>query len=212
MQEEYFGSLSDRQKEYTQGILESSQYLLGLINDILDLATIEAGHMVLETNVFDLHATLASVLKLTRERTLQHNLNLAFDCPVDIGQITADERRIKQVLFKLLINAIKFTPSGGTVTLGACRADHQVMLWIADNGEGVAAEDQAAVFETFRKSQRNGAHNPGAGLGLSLVKRFVELHGGTVDIESESGKGTRVSFRLPATETVVLPFAAAVEG
>ena len=206
---QYFGPLNERQLEYSQGILDSSHQLLILINDILDLATIEAGHMMLETESFDLHATLIAILALVRERARRQNLSLEFQCPADIGWIVADERRIKQVLFNLMSNAIKFTPPGGAITLGARRQDDQVVLWVKDTGQGIPAEDRERVFEKFQKS-RAGARQPGAGLGLALVRSFIELHGGRVELDSAPERGTTVTCWLPAPAAVTAEAAGAI--
>jgi signal transduction histidine kinase len=192
---QYFGELNPRQLDYSRGILDSSHRLLTLINDILDLATIEAGYMMLETEHIDIHSLMASVLALTRERARKQNLNLEFDCAPDLGTLTADERRLKQALFNLISNAIKFTPPGGTIRLEAHRNGEEVALVVADNGSGIPSDQQARVFEKFER----GAHarQSGAGLGLSLVKSFVELQGGRVEMKSESGSGTTVTLYLP---------------
>ena len=201
---QYFGPLNERQLEYSQGILDSSHQLLILINDILDLATIEAGHMTLEPESFDLHATLVAILALVRERARRQNLTLEFQCPAEIGWIVADERRIKQVLFNLMSNAIKFTPPGGAVTLGARRQADQVALWVKDTGLGIPAEDRERVFEKFQKS-RAGIRQPGAGLGLALVRSFIELHGGRVELESAPERGTTITCWLPGASSAVEP-------
>lgn len=193
---QYFGELNPRQLDYSRGILDSSHRLLSLINDILDLATIEAGYMMLETEHIDIHSLMASVLALTRERARKQNLNLDFDCPYDLGTLTADERRLKQALFNLISNAIKFTPPGGTIRLAARREGDEVALVVADNGAGIPSEQQARVFEKFERGNPQ-ARQSGAGLGLSLVKSFVELHGGRVDMESQPGTGTTVTLYLP---------------
>jgi signal transduction histidine kinase len=198
---QYFGELSPRQLDYSRGILDSSHRLLSLINDILDLATIEAGYMTLETQEVDIHTLMSSVLSLTRERARKQGLKLEFDCPTDIGALVADERRLKQALFNLISNALKFTPPGGTVTLAARRTTDRVALIVADTGVGVAREDQARIFEKFERGSPN-ARQSGPGLGLSLVKSFIELHGGTVEMESRPGSGTTVTCYLniaPAT-------------
>jgi signal transduction histidine kinase len=193
---QYFGKLNDQQMEYSQGILDSSNHLLLLINDILDLATIEAGHMVLEPEPFDLHGMLSSVIALGRERARQENITLALDCPVDIGAIEADERRIKQVMFNLLSNSIKFTPPGGTITIGAVHKQDETVLWVDDTGVGIAVDEQDQVFEKFHKGAGPDRQR-GAGLGLSLVKSFVELHGGRLDLKSSPHHGTCVTCHLP---------------
>lgn len=193
---QYFGDLNDRQKEYSSGILESSQQLLALVNDILDLASMEAGVIALDIEEFDFHATLVSVLNMTKERARKQDINLHFDCPPDIGRIAADEQRIKQVAFNLLSNALKFSPAGSTVELGAARDDGWIRFWVADQGIGIKESDQEIVFERFETGSVDRART-GAGLGLSLVRNFMELHGGRVELQSEPGKGTRITCHLP---------------
>ena len=194
---QYFGELNPRQLDYSRGILDSSHRLLSLINDILDLATIEAGYMQLETETVDIHAMMSGVLALTRERARKQNLALEFHCPVGIGTLVGDERRLKQALFSLISNALKFTPPGGIITLSARRIGEEIALTVADTGVGVPSEDQVRIFEKFERGNTN-ARNSGPGLGLSLVKSFVELHGGSVELESHPGTGTTVTCRLSA--------------
>lgn len=194
--EEYFGKLNPRQAEYARGIQESGQALLALLSDVIDLATIEAGQMALELDTVDLHSLLAHVLGLIRERARRRGLNLDFDCSPDIGWIVADEKRLKQLLFHLLSNAVAFNRPGGSVALSARRDAHSVELTVSDSGIGIPEADQARVFASFERGRGN-ARSVGAGLGLSLVKRFVELHGGTVDLESAPNRGTTVRCRLP---------------
>jgi len=195
---QYFGELTPRQLDYSRGILDSSHRLLSLINDILDLATIEAGYMTLETSEVDIHTLMSSVLSLTRERARKQGLKLEFDCPTDVGALVADERRLKQALFNLISNALKFTPPGGTVTLASRRSAGRIALIVADTGVGVAREDQARIFEKFERGNPN-ARQSGPGLGLSLVKSFIELHGGTVEMDSRPGSGTTVTCYLNIT-------------
>jgi signal transduction histidine kinase/PAS domain-containing protein len=196
---QYFGTLTPRQQEYSRGILESSQRLSQLINDILDLATIEAGYLALETGSVDICDMLEAVAALSRERARMQDVALSVNCPREIGAIEADDRRLKQALFNLVSNAIKFTPPGGSIRLQA-RADEasgDVILEVIDTGIGIAASDQERVFEKFeRGSARN--REAGAGLGLSLVKSLIELHDGSVAIQSGVGEGTTVLCRLPA--------------
>jgi signal transduction histidine kinase len=197
--QEYFGKLNRRQLEYSQGILDASQGLMRVVGDILDLASIEAGMLRLELDTVDLHAMLVSVLGLVKERARRQDLKLEFDCPVDIGWIVADERRIKQVLFNLLSNALRFTPARGTVLLAARRGDTEVAILVADTGVGIPQADLDRVFGSFEKgAAQGGTEAPGAGLGLTIVKQFVELHGGRVEIRSTPGKGTTVTCHLPA--------------
>jgi signal transduction histidine kinase len=192
----YFGTLNPRQLDYSHSILASARLLMRLINDILDLATIEAGYMVLETSSIEILPMLQAVLSLTRERARSRDLELDLRCPPEIGVIEGDERRLKQALFNLISNAVKFTPPGGAIRLQAARHEDTLLLTVADTGVGIAPDDQARVFEKFER----GVRQSGAGLGLSLVKSLIELHGGTVVIESTSGQGTRVTCRLPVTQ------------
>jgi signal transduction histidine kinase len=194
---QYFGTLNARQLEYSHGIFESSQRLMSLINDILDIASVEAGQLTLDRSPVDVHAMLAGVLTLSRERAKHLQLNLNFDCPHDIGVVTLDEARIRQALFNLLSNAIKFTPPGGTITLGARRIGPEVALSVSDTGIGIASEMQAKVFESFERGQTDG-RQVGAGLGLTLVQSFVEMHGGRVELDSSINGGTCVTCWLPA--------------
>ena len=195
---EYFGDLNDRQSEYSKGILESSQRLLSLINDILDLATIESGQMSLELETVDVYGMMRSVLGLTQERVLRKSLTLDFDCPEDIGMITADERRLKQALFNILSNSVKFTPDNGEITGSARRVEDHIVITFTDTGIGIPAEDHDRIFGRFERGHNAEARRSGAGLGLSLVQSFISLHGGDVGLESEPGVGTKVVCRLPA--------------
>ena len=200
---QYFGPLNQRQIDYSRGILDSSHRLLALINDILDLATIEAGYLVLETEAVDVYEMLQAVMTLTRERARNQDLDLTLTCPPAIGSIEADERRLKQALFNLISNAIKFTPSGGSIRVAATRDGGDFLLSVSDTGVGIPSADQARIFDKF---ERGNAQLPqsGAGLGLSLVKSLIELHGGAVTIESAPGSGTTVSCRLPAAAAPAL--------
>ncbi len=193
---QYFGDLNSRQLEYSRGILASSHQLMKLINDILDLATIEAGYMVLETGRVEVSEMLQAVLALTRERARNRDLEIELHCPPDIGTVAADERRLKQALFNLISNSIKFTPPGGAISIEAERRDGELLLIVADTGIGIPQSEQARVLEKFER----GTQQSGAGLGLSLVKSLIELHGGTVTIESATGQGTRIICRLPITQ------------
>ena len=194
---QYFGSLNERQQEYVGGILDSSQHLLALINDILDLATVEAGLMVLEIEQIDVHDVLLSMLGLIQERVRNKQLNIAFECPKEIGRMAADERRVKQVMFNLLSNAVKFTPAGGTVTLGARRSEEAVAVWVADTGVGIDSDQIHIVFDKFAQADSTLARQSGTGLGLSLVKNLVELHGGRVELQSAPDQGTTVTCHFP---------------
>ena len=195
---QYFGDLNPRQLDYTQSILASARLLMRLINDILDLATIEAGYMVLETGRVEVRGMLQAVVSLTRERARSRGLELELRCPPEIGVVEGDERRIKQALFNLISNSIKFTPPGGAISVEAVRQKDALLLTVADTGAGIPHADRELMYEKFGR----GARQTGTGLGLSLVKSLIELHGGNVVIASASGPGTRITCRLPAGEGV----------
>lgn len=190
---EYFGKLTKRQHEYLKGISEAGHALKSLVSDILDLAAIEAGQMTLELDAVDIHPMLSAVLSLVRERVREKRLQLEFVCAQDLGWIVADQRRLKQVMFNLIGNAVKFTPPGGAITVGAERHGGELALTVTDTGPGIPAHEQVRVFNSFVRT----APQAGAGLGLALVRRFVELHGGQVELNSAPGQGTTVVVRLP---------------
>jgi signal transduction histidine kinase len=195
--ERMFGDLNDKQLEYLKDIHSSGHHLLTLINDILDLSKIEAGKMELDLARFDLSLALQSAVTLMRERAARNGVRLALDSD-GIGEWVADERKVKQVLLNLLSNAVKFTPDGGCVSLGARRENGAMQISVTDTGMGIAAEDQAKVFEEFRQAEGNYLRkSEGTGLGLALARRFVELHGGQLRLQSESGKGSTFTFTLP---------------
>ncbi|MDA8230799.1 MAG: PAS domain-containing sensor histidine kinase [Magnetospirillum sp.] len=196
---EYFGPLNARQREYASGITEAAFALQTLFSDILDLAAIEAGRMTLELDTVDVHPLLSSALSLVRERLREKRLALHFDCPLDIGWIVADTLRLKQVMFNLIGNAVQSSPPGGAVTVRAVRSGGKLVLTVSDTGPGIPEAEQSAVFDSFDRGRHREGH--GGGLGLALVKRFVELHAGDVDLHSTPGQGTTVTVRLP-TEPV----------
>lgn len=201
--EEYFGELNRRQKEYCQGILETSQNLMAVVSDILDLASIEAGIMSLELDTVDVHGLLAGTLKLVRERSRLKSLKVEFDCPTDIGWIVADEQRLRQVFFNLMSNAVRLTPARGRVGLTARKANDEVVVSVTDTGPGMSEEQIRRAVQPF--GHESDADGRGDGLGLSLVTRFVELHGGRVEIRSAPGRGTTVICRLPTGATRAEP-------
>jgi signal transduction histidine kinase len=201
---EYFGRLNDKQKEYVKDINESGQHLLSLISDILDLSKIEAGKMDLEASRFSLPGAIDNALTLVRERARRHHVDLRADIGPEIGEIVADERKVKQVLINLFTNAVKFSHPNGWVQVGARRGKNGVVIAVADSGVGIAPQDHAAIFEAFHQLQTGGsAKQEGTGLGLALSRRFVELHGGTLTVESELGKGATFTFDLPDREEPV---------
>ena len=193
-----FGELNDQQADYLEDIRSSGTHLLTLINDILDLSKIEAGRMELEAAPFSLVAALNNAVTLIRERATSHGIRLVLDVAPDLDTIVADERKVKQVVVNLLANAVKFTPDGGSVTLRAVRENGEVRLAIHDTGIGIAPEDHERIFEEFQQaSHRSEKSREGTGLGLSLSKRMVELHGGSITVESASGKGSTFTVALP---------------
>jgi signal transduction histidine kinase len=194
---QYFGTLNERQIEYTRTIMEASKRLLLLINDVLDLATIEAGRMALNCRSIGIADLLNAAKQMTAEWARQQSLEILIDCPSDIGQFDVDEHRMKQVLFNLISNSIKYTPAGGRITLEARRRDNWIALAIIDTGIGIPEADRERVFGKFERANSQ-ARQSGAGLGLSLVKSFIELHGGRIEIESEVNKGTRITCYVPA--------------
>ena len=197
--ERLFGELNEKQDDYLKDIHSSGRHLLQLINDILDLSKVEAGRMDLEVSTFDLPNAIANAMTLIRERAQKHGISLGQQVDSALGEITADERKFKQILLNLLSNAVKFTPDGGRIDVNAKRDGDDVAVSVHDTGIGIAPEDQQAVFEEFRQVGRSYTNKQeGTGLGLALTKRFVELHGGKMSLESEPGKGSTFTFTIPA--------------
>jgi signal transduction histidine kinase len=188
-----FGVLNDRQKDYVASVLSASYHLRDLINDVIDLAAIDAGKLELDRGETDIRALLENAATFAALKAEDTQIALAVDCPKNIGAANIDERRIKQVLFNLLSNAFAYTGAAGGVTLGASRSDGVVKLWVEDTGRGISPEDGAKVFDAFVSR----GPSAGAGLGLSLVERFVSLHGGWTRMDSEEGAGARVTCYLP---------------
>jgi GAF domain-containing protein len=196
--ERMFGELNEKQAEYTEDILSSGRHLLSLINEILDLSKVEAGRMELELATFDLPLAIDNARTFVRERAAKHGIGLDVTVDERLGDFVGDERKIKQILLNLLSNAVKFTPEGGRIGIKARQADGSVEISVSDTGIGIAPEDQPKIFEEFRQVGSDYAHKvEGTGLGLTLAKKFVELHGGRIWVESEVGKGSRFIFTLP---------------
>jgi CheY-like chemotaxis protein/anti-sigma regulatory factor (Ser/Thr protein kinase) len=195
--ERMFGDLNERQDEYLNDILTSGRHLLSLINDILDLSKVEAGRMELELGTFSLPEALENGLTMIRERAGNHGIALSLEVDPEIAVVEADERKVKQIVFNLLSNAVKFTPDGGSVDVTARIIDGGVTIAVRDTGIGIASDEQDQVFEEFRQAGQSMQRAEGTGLGLALVKRFVELHGGQITLESEVGVGSTFTFSLP---------------
>src|SRR3989454_4080991 len=195
--ERMFGELNEKQEEYLKDIYASGTHLLSLINDILDLSKIEAGRMELELTDFDLPTAIENALTLVRERAGRRGIALHMTVDKRLGEVRADERKIRQVVLNLLSNAIKFTPEGGRVEVRAVPADRSVEVSVTDTGVGIAPEDQEAVFEEFRQVGTSAAKQEGTGLGLALCRKFVELHGGGILGQSQRGMGSTFTFPVP---------------
>jgi signal transduction histidine kinase len=196
--ERLFGELNEKQAEYTEDILSSGRHLLSLINEILDLSKVEAGRMELEMTNFDLPSALENARTFVRERAVRHGITLDLSVDKRLGDFVGDERKIKQILLNLLSNAVKFTPEGGRIRIDARKTDGAVEISVSDTGIGISPEDQPKIFEEFRQVGSDYAHKvEGTGLGLTLAKKFVELHGGKIWVTSDVGKGSTFSFTLP---------------
>jgi signal transduction histidine kinase len=196
--ERLFGEINEKQDDYLKDIHTSGKHLLTLINDILDLSKIEAGRMELERSTFDLASAITNAMTLVRERAQRHGILLGQQVDPKLGEITADERKFKQILLNLLSNAVKFTPDNGRIDITARREENDIAVAVHDTGIGIAPEDQGAVFEEFRQVGRDyTSKHEGTGLGLALTKKFVELHGGRIWLESEPGKGSTFTFTIP---------------
>ena len=198
LSEKMFGEVNDKQLEYLLDIHSSGHHLLSLINDILDLSKIEAGRMELDLASVNLPMLLDNCTTLVRERASRQGLALALDVDDGLSDWVADVRKVKQIVINLLSNAVKFTPAGGRVTLRARRLEHAVEISVVDTGVGIAPDQQALVFEEFRQAGGDYLRkSEGTGLGLSLARRFAELHGGSIRVESEPGRGSTFAFILP---------------
>jgi signal transduction histidine kinase/ActR/RegA family two-component response regulator len=196
--EKMFGELNERQEDYLQDILSSGRHLLALINDVLDLSKVEAGKMELEPGVFNLRELLEGSLVMVKERALAHGIVLALDIADNIDTFIGDERKVKQILFNLLSNAVKFTPDKGKVGITAKKTDGAVQVAVWDTGIGIATEDQQRIFEEFQQVGKGLTEKPeGTGLGLALTKKFVDLHGGAIWLDSTPGRGSTFTFTLP---------------
>jgi signal transduction histidine kinase len=190
------GSLNARQHDYVGTIRQSTDALLALIDDILDLATIDAGAMNLDLGAVDIRTTMAAAAEGIQDRLVKDDITLDIRATAEIGSFTADARRVRQILFNLLANAVGFSPPGATVTLAAERREREITFSVTDRGPGIPPDMLDKVFDWF-ETNTSGSRHRGAGLGLSLVRSFVELHGGRVDIDSEVGRGTTVICTFP---------------
>ena len=195
--ERMFGELNERQEDYLQDILGSGRHLLALLNDILDLSKVEAGQMELELTTFPARDALQYAMSLVRERSVQHGIATHLELAPELGSIRADELRFKQVLLNLLSNAVKFTPDGGRVNVAAWQEATDLVVTVSDTGVGILPADQERIFDSFQQGGRPASKVEGTGLGLTLTKRIVELHGGRLWLTSEPGAGSTFGFSVP---------------
>jgi signal transduction histidine kinase len=193
------GPLTPKQAEYLGYVTNSTNALLALVDNILTLATIDAGAMTLELGPIDIRKTIEAAAKGIQDRLATQHIELKIDVDSDIGEFTGDENRIKQVLYNLLSNAVGFSPQNAAITVSAKRTGHNIVLAVSDSGPGIPADVKDKVFDWF-ESHSNGSQHRGAGLGLPLVKSFVELHGGKVRVDSVVGKGTTVTCDFPVDQ------------
>ena len=205
------GAVFPRHRAYANDIHSAGAHLLSLINDILDLSKAEAGKLELRCERVDIAELIEECVRLVRGRAAEHDLRIRLAMGA-LSPLFVDRLRVKQILLNLLSNAIKFTPKGGQVSVDAtCEADGQLVIHICDTGIGIAPDMIALAFEPFRQVDSILSRKfEGTGLGLPLVKTFVELHGGNVTIESALGKGTTVTVRFPQSRYVTDPAVARV--
>jgi signal transduction histidine kinase len=199
LHEQMAGELNEQQLEYVGDVLEAGRHLLSLINDILDLSKIEAGHMELELSEVSVADILQSGLTMHGERATRGGIALGLSVTPDEITIQADERKVRQVVFNLLSNAIKFTPADGRIDVSAQLSDGLVHVAVADSGPGIHPEDLDLIFEEFRQAPGD-AGREGTGLGLPLSRKFIELHGGLLWVESVVGAGSTFRFTLPVEQ------------
>ncbi len=198
LRDEVAGQLSSEQKEYLCDIHSSGQHLLNMINNILDLSKIEAGKLELSIGKFHIKEAIREVLDTVSESSNKKNIRIYTHIHKDIPSITADKGKLKQIMFNVLSNAIKFTPENGKVTIHANYIDQYIHITVSDTGIGIKPEDKDKIFEAFRQIDASYSRQyEGAGLGLALTKRLVELHGGKIWVESDYGKGSTFIFMLP---------------
>jgi signal transduction histidine kinase/CheY-like chemotaxis protein len=196
--ERMFGDLNDRQEEYVRDIRDSGRHLLELINEILDLSKVEAGRMELEVAALSLPDLLEHGMAMIRERAARHRIAVTLEIAPQVGVVWADELKLKQVVLNLLTNAVKFTPDGGAVDVRADVDGDEARITVRDTGIGIAEAEQARIFEAFQRGGRQArAGTEGTGLGLTLSKRIVDLHGGRLWMTSEPGAGSTFGFAIP---------------
>jgi cell cycle sensor histidine kinase DivJ len=197
MKSRLFGDLSPRYQEYAELIHESGRHLLDLINDVLDMSKIEADKYQLSLDHFDAREAISGALRLVRMQADSAGISLRGQLPADGLDVDADKRAMKQIVLNLVSNALKFTPKGGAITVAAEGQGRDFILSVSDTGVGIAPEDVERLGKPYEQAGDAGDRARGTGLGLSLVRAFSELHGGTMKIQSKLGEGTTVTVRLP---------------
>jgi CheY-like chemotaxis protein len=198
-----FGEINERQEEYLRDIYGSGKHLLDLLNEILDLSKVEAGHMEFEYSMLDLPSTLEYAISMVRTRAARHSIDLLVEVEDGLTVVESDELRVKQVVLNLVTNAVKFTPDGGSVVLRAKVVGAEVQIIVTDTGVGIPVEDRERIFESFQQGGRGASREEGTGLGLTLCRRIVELLGGRMWLDSEVGVGSTFGFAIPARQTKV---------
>jgi len=194
--DETVGALNPRQRDYADHIMRSSAALLAILNDILDLASIDTGSLELTPEIVDIRSTIEAAMRGLEDRLAESSLHLVIDTPDDIGTFVADGKRVRQILFNLLSNAVGFSSPGQTITVSARKRGGEVIFDVKDQGRGIPPEIKARIFERF-ESHTLGTRHRGVGLGLSIVRSFVELHGGRIELTSAPGQGTTVTCFFP---------------
>jgi signal transduction histidine kinase len=198
--ERMFGELTPRQEEYVRDILSSGKHQLAVINDVLDISKVEAGRLELERSTFPVALIVGDAVAFVRARATQRRIDLSEALAPGLGEIDADQRKVKQVLVNLLSNAVKFTPDGGRVSVRGERKNGEVTVAVSDTGTGIAPAELDLIFREFGQTASARGHE-GTGLGLALAKRIVELHGGRIWVESAPGRGSTFTFVLPVRAT-----------
>ena len=205
LEKEIFGSLGDaKYQEYAKDIHASGTHLLNLISDILDISKIEAGELDFTEVSVDVGEIIVSSTRMVADRVERGGITLGLEVPQSLPRLRGDALRLKQILLNLLSNAIKFTPPDGQVTIEAKVDGSNAMVWkVVDTGVGIAATNLSRVLHPFEQVRDNAAlAHEGTGLGLYLTNALTELHDGTLEIESEVGKGTTVTVRFPPERTI----------
>lgn len=197
LENQYFGNLNEQQSEYVDGIILSSRQLRDLIDDILDLAVVEAGQVDLDLSKFDLAEAVGAVVAIAQDQARRKNIDIRMRLKKKLGSITGDKRRIKHAIYNIVQNAIGYTHGGGSIIISADGDAQQVSLEVTDTGIGIAPGEQDNIFNKFQRGSNIDQVPQGAGLGLALVRSFIEVHGGSVELESEPDKGTIVRILLP---------------